>query len=69
MPIQIIIEESKNEIIENINVISNKYNLNYYLLEIIVKDLYNEIFNKKEIELKQVREEYENSLKEDNNNG
>ena len=42
-PIQLTIEEVRSNLIEYINNVCSKENIYYYFLEIIMKDIYNEI--------------------------
>lgn len=58
MPIQIAVEEAKKEIINDINEISNKYNLSYFLLNIIINDIHNEVDIKEKEELSILRKQY-----------
>ena len=67
-PIQIAVEEAKNEIINDINKISNKYNLSYFLLNIIINDIHDEVSIKEKEELNILRKQY-NKSKEVNENG
>lgn len=58
IPIQIAIDEAKKEIVNNINDISNKYNLSYFLLNIIINDIHNEVDIKEKEELSILRKQY-----------
>lgn len=58
IPIQIAVEEAKKEIVNNINDISNKYNLSYFLLNIIMNDLHEEVNIKEKEELSILRKQY-----------
>lgn len=58
IPIQIAVEEAKKEIINDINEISNKYNLSYFLLNIIINDIHNEVDIKEKEELSILRKQY-----------
>ena len=58
IPIQIAVEEAKKEIISDINEISNKYNLSYFLLNIIINDIHNEVDIKEKEELSILRKQY-----------
>ena len=58
MPIQIAVEEAKKEIINDINEISNKYNLSYFLLNIIMNDIHDEVNIKEKEELSILRKQY-----------
>lgn len=58
IPIQIAVEEAKKEIINDINEISNKYNLSYFLLNIIMNDIHNEVDIKEKEELSILRKQY-----------
>ena len=58
IPIQIAVEEAKKEIINDINEISNKYNLSYFLLNIIMNDIHEEVSIKEKEELNILRKQY-----------
>lgn len=58
IPIQIAVEEAKKEIINDINEISNKYNLSYFLLNIIMNDIHEEVSVKEKEELSILRKQY-----------
>lgn len=58
IPIQIAVEEAKKEIINDINEISNKYNLSYFLLNIIMNDIHEEVSIKEKEELSILRKQY-----------
>lgn len=58
IPIQIAVEEAKKEIINDINEISNKYNLSYFLLNIIMNDIQDEVNIKEKEELSILRKQY-----------
>lgn len=58
IPIQIAVEEAKKEIINDINEISNKYNLSYFLLNIIMNDIHDEVNIKEKEELNILRKQY-----------
>jgi hypothetical protein len=62
-PIQLIIEDSKNNIVNFINKECSDNKIDYVFLEMILKDIYQEILLNKEKELQEMRQEYENSLK------
>lgn len=68
IPIQIAVEEAKKEIINDINEISNKYNLSYFLLNIIMNDIHEEVSIKEKEELNILRKQY-NKSKEVKNDG
>lgn len=68
IPIQIAVEEAKKEIITDINEISNKYNLSYFLLNIIMNDIHEEVSVKEKEELSILRKQY-NKNKEVKNDG
>ena len=61
IPIQIAVEEAKKEIINDINEISNKYNLSYFLLNIIINDIHEEVSIKEKEELNILRKQYNKS--------
>lgn len=58
IPIQIAVEEAKKEIINDINEISNKYNLSYFLLNIIMNDIHEEVSIKEKEEFNVLRKQY-----------
>ena len=60
-PANLIVEETK----ENIVKIINESGLPPFLLEPILKDLYNQVSILKQQELEKSRQEYENSLKQE----
>lgn len=62
-PIQLIIEDSKNNIVNFINKECSDNKIDYVFLEMILKDIYQEILLNKEKELQEIRQEYKNSLK------
>lgn len=59
IPMQIAVEEAKKEIINDINEISNKYNLSYFLLNIIMNDIHDEVSIKEKEELSILRKQYD----------
>lgn len=66
----LIVDNATNEIVTQINNISNKYNLSYFLLDIILEKISNEAKIKKEQELnllkKKQKIEKESSDNEEN---
>lgn len=71
MKIELSIEHCKEEIIKSIVEISNKYNISYYFLEMIVYQLYEEINQNKraQIEKMLIEEKKErNKIKEGEEN-
>ena len=59
IPIQIAVEEAKKEIISDINEISNKYNLSYFLLNIIMNDIHEEVNIKEKEEFNILKKQYD----------
>ena len=59
IPIQIAVEEAKKEIINDINEISNKYNLSYFLLNIIMNDIHEEVNIKEKEEFNILKKQYD----------
>ena len=59
IPIQIALEEAKKEIINDINEISNKYNLSYFLLNIIMNDIHDEVNIKEKEEFNILKKQYD----------
>lgn len=58
-PIQVAIEESKEVIIKAINNECNRNNIDYYFLESILKDIYEETLKSKEKELEEMKKQLE----------
>lgn len=54
MKIELSIEHCKEEIIKSIVEISNKYNISYYFLEMIVYQLYEEINQNKRAQIEKM---------------
>lgn len=51
IPIEMAMENCKKELVESINNISNKYKISYYILEIILRDIYEEVNKNKQIQI------------------
>lgn len=51
IPIEMAMENCKKELVKSINNISNKYNISYYILEIILRDIYEEVNKNKQIQI------------------
>lgn len=66
MKIELAIEHCKEEIVKSIVEISNKYNISYYFLEIIVYQLYEEINRNKKSQIEKMLIE-ETKKREENN--
>ena len=62
-PIQLKIEDIKNNIIQFINKECSDNKLDYYFLESILKDIYQEVVNEKNKELQELQTQYLNSNK------
>lgn len=56
-PIQLLIEETKKNIIDFINKECDKNEIDYYFLHIILKEIYEETTYNKDKELEKIREE------------
>lgn len=63
-PIIIAKEEARVELVSVVNDIISTYQLPFFILEPIVKDVYNEIARKAELEYKQAYEQYQIELTE-----
>ena len=63
-PIVIAKEEARTSLVSTINDIISVYQLPFFILEPIVKDVYNEIARKAELEYKQAYEQYQIELTE-----
>lgn len=69
-PIQLKIEEAKNNIVDFINQECNKNEIDYYFLEIILNSIYQEVLELKNKEMNQMREEISKEIsKEVNKDG
>lgn len=66
MKIELAIEHCKEEIVKSIVEISNKYNISYYFLEIIVYQLYEEINRNKKSQIEKMLIEETKKRKEIN---
>lgn len=51
IPIEMAMENCKKELVKSINNISNKYKISYYILEIILRDIYEEVNKNKQIQI------------------
>ena len=51
IPIEMAMENCKKELVESINNISNKYKISYYILEIILHDIYQEVNKNKQLQI------------------
>lgn len=69
IPIEIEIEDSKNELILFLNELAKKHNLSYYFLSLIFSELYQEIERKKNIEVNEARNKLLEQNVEEKNNG
>lgn len=49
--IEMAMENCKKELVESINNISNKYKISYYILEIILHDIYQEVNKNKQLQI------------------
>ena len=63
-PFVVILDDAKEEIVKSINKIANDNNLSYFMLNLIINDIHQEIQIKQEQERKIAREVYEKSRKE-----
>lgn len=61
-PIQLKIEDIKNNIVNFINKECSDNKIDYYFLEIILKDIYQEVTSNKNKELQELKDQYKNSL-------
>lgn len=64
IPIEMAMENCKKELVESINNISNKYKISYYILEIILHDIYQEVNKNKQLQIINL----ENKIKEGEEN-
>lgn len=51
IPVEMAMENCKKELVESINNISNKYKISYYILEIILHDIYQEVNKNKQLQI------------------
>lgn len=65
-PIQIKIEECRQEIVENINKIANKYDIDYYFLAPILKDIYVQAEELRMQEYTSIKKQYEKEKTQEN---
>lgn len=63
-PFTVVLDDAKEEIVKSINKIASDNNLSYFMLNIIMNDIHQEIQIKQEQERKIVRENYEKLRKE-----
>lgn len=63
-PINIVLEEVKEEVNVFIDNLLKKHNLNFYLLQIIIKELYENVSFLKEQELEETKKSLEESKEE-----
>ena len=64
IPIEMAMENCRKELVESINNISNKYKISYYILEIILHDIYQEVNKNKQLQIINL----ENKIKEGEKN-
>ena len=64
-PINILLEEVKEDMGKYFEDTIQKYNLNFYLLEIVLRDLYHYINELKNRELEETKKSLENKKKEE----
>lgn len=62
-PFVVILDDAKEEIVKSINKIANDNNLSYFMLNLIINDIHQEIQIKQEQERKIARENYEKLIK------
>ena len=63
-PIVIAKEEARTSLVSTINDIISIYQLPFFILEPIMKDIYNEVARKADLEYKQANEQYKIELAE-----
>ena len=63
-PIVVAKEEARTTLISTINDVISIHKLPFFVLEPIIKDIYNEIARKAEIEYKQAEQQYKTELTE-----
>lgn len=68
IPFQLKIENVKKDIINFINNICNKNSIDYYFLEIIIKEIYQETIKLKEEELEEMKNTYFQQLEKEKKN-
>lgn len=57
-PLVLAMEEAKQEYVNAINKITKEYNLSYYFLNIIFEEIYKEVKNSKDLEIKNLTIQY-----------
>lgn len=55
LPIELRLEFSKEKIVDSINKIANEYSLSYYLLSIIIEEIYRNVEEAKINEIKEIK--------------
>lgn len=68
IPFQLKIENVKKDIINFINNICNKNSIDYYFLETIIKEIYQETIKLKEEELEEMKNTYFQQLEKEKKN-
>ena len=63
-PIVVAKEEARTSLVSTINDIISVYQLPFFILEPIMKDIYNEVVRKADLEYKQANEQYKTKLAE-----
>ena len=63
-PLILAMEDVKKELIKFINDVSNENCLSYYFLEIILKEIYQEVADKKISEIESIKQQYLEKLNE-----
>lgn len=68
LPIELRLEFSKEKIVDSINKIANEYSLSYYLLSIIIEEIYRNVEEAKINEIKEIKKagEENNDISKDN---
>lgn len=65
-PIALLLEDAKKAYVTAINEVTNEYNLSYYFLEMILKDIYYETVNAKNIEIENQTQAYKLAVENEN---
>ena len=64
IPIEMAMENCKKKLVKRIDNISNKYKISYYILKIILRDIYEEVNKNKQLQIINL----ENKIKEGEEN-
>ncbi len=61
-PLSVMMVDARNELVKAINDISRKNGLSFFLLDLVMTDVHQEIVSQKNIEMEKERMQYENDI-------